>query len=346
MAKKQTPAEVQARFNEVGNGEYSLVNGEFDLMSKVTLKHNCGELIELGRLKRFITEGSGRCKKCYPVIRQVFPKFKTIEELNTFLKKNYPDYKCIDKFEEEIKVFYHSKCNKEVSLRLKELNNERCKQCPTKRGKYAIKKNYLQDILHKAVDGADYLWLEDYKNNNKLKHTIQHKVCGLVYPVRPNDFQQGYRCPDCCRNSSKEELLIKSILDSNNIAYERNFIITNSKHKDRLELDFFIPSLNLGIEYDGSQHFYSAWGKDVTKHEMPRDKKKNELVKKKSIKLVRFNFKHSSSIIQDVLIKLINNKLPVGLVDKNKIYFYSKKIVLNETEYYTNARTDYFGLPS
>jgi len=56
-----------------------------------------------------------------------------------------------------------------------------------------------------------------------------------------------------------------------------------------LELDVFIPSLNIGIEYQGIQHFepIEHWGgKASLEQVMERDKRKKRLCKKNGIKLV------------------------------------------------------------
>ena len=62
---------------------------------------------------------------------------------------------------------------------------------------------------------------------------------------------------------------------------------------EKLELDIFLPNLNLGIEYQGQQHFYpiKAWGGDVAfKKLQERDKKKVRICKNRNIKLIHINY--------------------------------------------------------
>ena len=62
---------------------------------------------------------------------------------------------------------------------------------------------------------------------------------------------------------------------------------------DFLELDIFIPSLNLGIEYQGIQHFKPVdhWGgEDSLKRLKKRDKRKKILCEKNNIKLICFYY--------------------------------------------------------
>ena len=61
-----------------------------------------------------------------------------------------------------------------------------------------------------------------------------------------------------------------------------------------LELDFNIPGLRLGIEYDGEQHFdkelYEKLYGDGFEAQVKRDRQKDKLCRKKDIKLVRIKY--------------------------------------------------------
>ncbi len=60
-----------------------------------------------------------------------------------------------------------------------------------------------------------------------------------------------------------------------------------------LELDIFIPSLNIGMEYQGIQHFepIKYWGgKESLEQTIKRDKKKKKLCEQNNIKLVYFYY--------------------------------------------------------
>ena len=56
--------------------------------------------------------------------------------------------------------------------------------------------------------------MSDIYINNKTKLTFLHLVCNKTFEMRPNDFQQGYRCPHCFgaknrlkKNFSQEEYI-------------------------------------------------------------------------------------------------------------------------------------------
>jgi len=61
-----------------------------------------------------------------------------------------------------------------------------------------------------------------------------------------------------------------------------------------IELDFNIPELRLGIEYDGEQHFdkelYKKLYGDGFDEQVKRDKLKNKLCSRKNIKLIRIKY--------------------------------------------------------
>src|SRR5699024_3712050 len=47
--------------------------------------------------------------------------------------------------------------------------------------------------------GLEYIFLEDYKGSN-VKLKVIHMTCGHKYEVRPSNFLDGRRCPECANN--------------------------------------------------------------------------------------------------------------------------------------------------
>lgn len=101
-----------------------------------------------------------------------------------------------------------------------------------------------------------------YGNNNDYSKIVyidsQTKVCVTClidghgdFWVTPNNHLKGRGCPAC--KSSKGELAIKSILDKHNIKYIQEYIIPNQKY--RFYYDFYLPELNILIEFHGIQHY-------------------------------------------------------------------------------------------
>lgn len=94
--------------------------------------------------------------------------------------------------------------------------------------------------------------LGEYKG--AFENTLfRHKTCGFCWKAKPHNILSGKGCPKCNRKTSKGEQQIIKYLENNNIQYVHEYQIDVEGHK--LRLDFYIPSLNLGIEYNGIQHY-------------------------------------------------------------------------------------------
>jgi len=69
----------------------------------------------------------------------------------------------------------------------------------------------------KELVGIEYEFLETYVNT-KTKLKVRHNICNNIYLIKPNDFQQGHRCPYCSKRSykkSNEEFIneVKKLVD-------------------------------------------------------------------------------------------------------------------------------------
>ena len=112
---------------------------------------------------------------------------------------------------------------------------------------------------------------------------------------------RGYGCPSCTCSKSIGEIRIENYLTDNKIEYEtqKTFQDLKSSHNAYLRFDFYIPSKNLCIEFDGKQHFepYDFSGKLTKKETLNefenlkiRDKLKNDYCNKNNIKLLRIKY--------------------------------------------------------
>jgi len=91
-------------------------------------------------------------------------------------------------------------------------------------------------------------------------------------------FGRGDRCTLCSGTAanagySRSEEIIAKVLDYNGITYTRQKDIVIDG--ERLYLDFFIPSLNLILEYDGSHHTYKR--SDGTEEDLEEVQRKDRL---------------------------------------------------------------------
>ncbi len=125
----------------------------------------------------------------------------------------------------------------------------------------------------------------------------------------PDSHIQGRGCPNC--NFSKAEQHIERWLISNNIKYipQKTFDdCKNPKTNYKLRYDFYIPSKNLLIEYDGEQHFKEmTTGKYIItalqlKDNNYRDDLKTNYAKMKNINLLRISYSEKNNM-DDILSK-------------------------------------------
>ena len=144
------------------------------------------------------------------------------------------------------------------------------------------------------IDG--YSGIEYHANFECLK-------CGHKWNTSVNSVLQGKGCPHC--NLSHGALEIKRILDNLSIHYETEYRFNDCKDNRSLPFDFYIPSKNMCIEYDGEQHFMPIrFSKNATQEQINndfesrkrRDKIKDNYCKNNDITLIRIPYTDFNNI--------------------------------------------------
>lgn len=340
MAKLYTQNEVEKMVSNKYNGEYKLISKYTKMNESALLLHlPCNKTFKVGRLKSFINENKCICRNCNPI----YPthnsrKRKTLKQFLNDLESIYGDeYTYLSGYKNS-----HSRINIKHNVCGKILYNKRadyfickshvtCKYCSNKnRGKYAIKNNYLNELLMNSLDGYKYEWLESYKGNNKIKHKILDKTTNTVYEIRPNDFQQGYRFD---KKTSRACVFIEELFKVNNTSYIKEKKFIGCKDIYLLPFDYYIKSLNFIIEFDGSQHFNekSFFNYENThKHDMI----KNDYIISKKINFIRLDYTLSNEVIKEIIEGIINNNLNIHTIKKYKLYCKYNKVIYNRDSYY------------
>lgn len=93
--------------------------------------------------------------------------------------------------------------------------------------------------------------LDDYIKND-IKINWQCLRCDYIWPSKPLYIKQKFGCPNC--SSGKSEREIREFLKENNIKVQE-FRVKLPISKNEAIPDFYIPSMNLIIEYNGDQHY-------------------------------------------------------------------------------------------
>jgi len=130
-------------------------------------------------------------------------------------------------------------------------------------------------------------------NNNKIPVTITCLIHGDFEQIPTDHTSHRNGCPVC--KSSKGEKRIKTYLDTANIKYVRQYSLPGSRYK----YDFYLPELNILIEYDGEQHFKPVkifGGEKTFKRIKERDKEKDTLAYIHGIPLIRIKYDKFSKL--------------------------------------------------
>lgn len=120
------------------------------------------------------------------------------------------------------------------------------------------------------------------------------------------------KATDAVRQASKvgsklEHYLLNKLLEDGNIVhFHKEHSLVNTK----LQIDLFLPNLNIAIEVDGPSHFSPVWGDDVLKRNISYDRKKEGLILGKGWHLIRIKQnKDFSKSRSDVLYAKLSNTI-------------------------------------
>lgn len=297
MAKKITNEMIKQRLYDRVGDEYTLVSDYTRGSVKVDLLHKvCGEIYKV-TTNHFFYDNS-RCK-CQLNIKQ--PKVFE-EEFKAISKGKYTQLEVYKRNTTKIAI-RHEECGSIYKAMPKVfLRGQGCPECFGNKVK-------TTEEFSKEVDelsDGEFSLMTEYINN-RTHVIIRHIECGKEYPVIPKDFLRGNRCPYC--KQSKGEKMVQRILDREGIDYEiqKSFDDLQNNYK-KLPFDFFLPSYNLLIEYDGIQHFKEVQyfgGAKKLKAQKRRDAMKNAYAKCNNINLLRIPYTYSKEEAAETIISYL-----------------------------------------
>lgn len=142
--------------------------------------------------------------------------------------------------------------------------------------------------------------------NNKTKVECLCMVCGKTFFNAPHTMLNGGNgCNNCTK--SRGENKIKEWLNKHKITYNCQQTFCDCKDARVLPFDFYLPKLNMAIEYDGKQHFEinEFFGGIKAFNQLKKhDEIKNSYCIKNGIRLLRipyFEYDNIFSILQNEL---------------------------------------------
>jgi hypothetical protein len=256
------------------------------------------------------------CPKCANIIRGN----KIRKSQNCFINKarkihnNKYDYSLVNYIGTKIKIkiickshgiFYQTPNS--------HLNGVGCLKCGIDKNSLSQRKS-ITDFIKESINihGNKYNYKKFKYINTHTKSKIICKIHGS-FLQSAHDHLDSMGCPKC--NLSKGEQKIICFLDNNRIKYtsQKTFDdCRNPKTNHKLPFDFYIPSKNLLIEYDGQCHytFGRKLGNFTTtkldlKNTKYRDKIKTKYAKENNIKLLRIKYTKFNKINKILTYKLL-----------------------------------------
>lgn len=183
----------------------------------------------------------------------------------------------------------------------KHLGGRGCKKCSTLRQilSWDIQKSRLEKLgITKYLDFS----FVQYKDSvHKIE--VCCKTCGKHFFTLLGNLIAGKGCPYC--RSSKGEKCIFEFLSKRNINFIRQHSFPGCKSKKLLYFDFYLPSYNICIEYQGEQHYKKfRFEKNNTKlkERQQRDQIKRNYCAQNNIKLLEIRYDEN---IEEVLTKTL-----------------------------------------
>lgn len=150
--------------------------------------------------------------------------------------------------------------------------------------------------------GDEYKVVGEYRSASS-PIAVKHIVCGSVFYPTPTSLMAGHLCFRCSyvirgkkkaktmmhqSKISKGEKLTRHVLDDLGYNYIFAYVLPNKLH-----LDFYLPELKTGIEYDGIQHYQPRelfGGEEAFKIVKKHDYEKDVYCKDHGIRLIRIPY--------------------------------------------------------
>lgn len=185
------------------------------------------------------------------------------------------------------------------------LAGKSCKKCFDNNNANNLRKSHDVYVEQVMCINNNVIVMGQYINaRTPIKHKC--KMCGHEWDVTPDSVLHGHGCPVCAESNG--EKIIKNYLCLHSIEFEQQYTFYGCKNKKSLRFDFYIPSLNACIEYDGIQHFEPVehfGGMEALKKRQYNDSIKDNYCLSNQISLLRIKYNQN---VNNELDNFFNNK--------------------------------------
>ena len=298
MTKKKTDSEFKTQVERISKGEYSFLDAYKDARTKITCRHNkCGNVWKISPDNFFRGK---RCPECQARLNASKRRnsLKRVKEL--IREKGEGDFIYLSGYvnsKSKVKL-KHLKCGQTVTKPFATIYSGITCNCETADRNIVDFKSTGDRIQCKAdfqryidkYNTGEYVIIGKYTKSTQ-PILLKHVECGNLTEISPHNFKNGVRCKKC--NEYRGERRVKEFLLSKGVFFEEQVRFDDCRYKKPLPFDFYLPTMNTLIEFDGEQHFQPIehWGGERSFLEIQkRDKIKTDFCKSKSITLIRIKY--------------------------------------------------------
>ena len=183
------------------------------------------------------------------------------------------------------------------------INDDACLICEKKAVVKKTEEYFKSELFNKF--GGEYELVGEFKDMT-TRTLIKHIPCGKIYKANLHGLMtdKGQRCPICGLKSRGEEK-IENFLNRYNVSYIPQYRLEEFK---KAPYDFFLPTYNLLIEFQGIQHFQPVekfGGKATFKRRLEIDEKKKELAKQNGLNFFEITYLDLNNI-DNILIQRLS----------------------------------------
>lgn len=292
LCKKEKISKKLSKSHEQYVDEVKIINPKISVIGKyiganTSILHRClNDEYEWSAKPANILSGFG-CPKCSERFR------RTHDDYVSEVEKVNPDIIVLGKFVGlQIPILHKCTIHNVEWMANPEniLNGHRCWKCGNDVSSEKNKKThneYIDDLKH---SNPDIMVVGTYIDSFT---PILHKclIDGYEWMAAPAYILSGTGCPQCQESSGERK--IRQWLEKHNISYVFQKTFQDCKDKRVLPFDFYLPTYNVAIEYDGGQHFKPIpffGGEETFQNRIKHDKIKDDYCKNSNIKLLRIPY--------------------------------------------------------
>ena len=286
--------------------EFDLLDEYINTYTKIQMKcKKCGYL-RVTKLSHVLS-GHG-CKNCKGNLKLTPNKIKSILNKNKLvLLDEYKNNKSPLKIQCRVcNYIWFPTISNIIS------NKSGCPQCSNK-------KPYNLCEIKNIITSKNGMLLSNKYYNVFSKLNVKCLTCDIIWHPTLKSILSGNWCPNCADTTiGKEQNKLYTILcDIFTTDVYQNYkgfdwLITPDTKK-RIEIDIWIPSVKLAIEYDGEQHFRAIdffGGEKTFKRQQKLDKYKNKLIKESNIVKYFVRFDYTEKMDKEYIITKLNKIIP------------------------------------